>query len=112
MSIVDTWDWDKIDTSVYDKSIKMNADMKARTILRDFYEHYGIWPNKIIMGYRLVDELRREFFGTVVTFEEAKVVLNGDVKCEYVGIPVDIDYDNPDRLEVGIMFKWMENKYE
>ena len=112
MSIVDTWDWDKIDTSVYNESIKMTADMKAHTIIRYFYEHYGIWPNKIIMGYRLVDELRIEFFGAVRTFEEVKAMLNGNVKCEYEGVPVDVDYNNPDRLEVGIMFKWMENKYE
>lgn len=111
MSIVDTWDWDKIDTSVYDEPIKMTADMKVRTALLEFYEHYGIWSNKIIMGYRLVDELRREFFGAVATFEEAKAVLNGDVKCEYEGIPVDIDYNNPDRLEIGIMVKWTGKKY-
>jgi len=111
MSVVDTWDWNKLDLSCYDEDFKMTADMKARTILRDFYEHYGIFPNKIIMGYRLVDELYKEFISTVRTFDEVNLTLNGDVKCEYEGIPVDIDYNNPDRLETGIMVKWMENKY-
>ena len=111
MSVVDTWDFDKIDTSVYDEPIKMTADMKVRTALREFYEHYGIWPNKIIMGYRLENELYRQFCSTVRSLEEVKAIRNKDIKCEYEGIPVDIDYDNHDNLEVGVMVKWMENMY-
>ena len=111
MSIVDTWDWDKLNLTEYDKEFKMTADMKARTILREFYEHYGIWPNKIIMGYRLVNELHRELTSTVRRYEDEMALINGDARCEYEGIPVDIDYNNPDRLEIGIMIKWMEEKY-
>jgi hypothetical protein len=32
------------------------------------------------------------------------------IRCEYMGIPIHIDYDSPDILEVGYMVKWMENK--
>ena len=111
MSIVDTWDWDKIDASVYDESVKMTADMKLRTALLEFYEHYGIWPNKIIMGYHLENELYGEFCSKIRSIEDEMRRINGVAKCEYEGIPVDIDYKNPDNLEVGIMTKWMEEKY-
>ena len=31
------------------------------------------------------------------------------VYCEYKGIPIKVDYENPELLEVGYMVKWMEN---
>lgn len=114
MSIVDTWDWDKIDTSVYDEPIKMTADMKVRTALLEFYEHYGIWPNKIIMGYHLLYELQNIFFSNYVplkTFEELIREQKRDIKHEFEGIPIDVDNDNPYRLEVGFMLNWIEAKY-
>ena len=96
---------------VENMSIKMTADMKVQVALCDFYKHCNIWPNKIIMGYYLADELYRQFCSTVRSLEDIRAMLNGDVKCEYEGIPVDIDYNNPNRLEVGYMVKWMEEKY-
>lgn len=111
MSIVDTWDWDKLNLTEYDKEFKMTADMKVRTALREFYECYGIWPNKIVMGYHLENELYRELISTIRRLEDEKAIISGDVKCEYEGIPVDIDYNNPDILEVGVMAKWEDIRY-
>lgn len=111
MSIVDNWDWDKLDLSGYDKEFKMTADMKVRSALLEFYELYNIWPNKIIMGHHLENDLYKEFISTVRSFEEIMAINNGDMKCEYEGIPVDIDYNNPDRLEVGCMLEWKDIKY-
>ena len=110
MSIVDTWDWGKIDTSAYDEPIKMTADMKVQTALYDFENHIGIRPNRITMGYSLANELHA-MYCPIKTLEEVEREVKG-LKVEYEGIPVYIDHANPNNLEVGYMVKWMENKYE
>jgi hypothetical protein len=114
MSIVDTWDWDKIDTSVYDEPIKMTADMKVRNAICGFVEIYNTFPNRIIMGYRLLYELRNIFFSSYTplkTFEELIREQERGVTHEFEGIPIKVDNDNPDTLEVGLMIKWTEEKY-
>lgn len=111
MSIVDTWGWDKLNINDFRDEFKMTADMKVRTALREFYNNCNIWPNKIIMGYHLVNELHKQFCTEVRSFEEVIAINNGDLKCEYEGIPIDVDHDNPDVLEVGYMVKWMNSKY-
>lgn len=110
MSIVDTWDWNKIDTSTYDKPIKMTADMKVCTALREYEEHFGVRPNKIILGYNLVEELHRQFISSVIPIWDIEKEL-GKLKCMYENIPIDIDYDNADNLEVGYMVKWFNERY-
>ena len=110
MSIVDTWDWDKLDTSVYDEPIKMNANEKVQIALHEFEYDYGVRPNRITMGFNLVNELHA-MFCPIRSLEEEERELKG-VVCEYEGIPVDVDYINHDRLEVGFMVKWVEGKYE
>ena len=115
MSIVDTWDWDKLDTSEYDKEIEMTADMKVQTALYNFESNYNIRPNRIVMGHKLSDELAQQFYYNnipIKTLTELVKMKNLGVWAEYEGIPVEIDYDNPDNLEVGYMVKWKENKYE
>lgn len=91
--------------------LKMNADMKVRCALYEFERVNGIRPNRIVMGYRLLDELTSQFYYTNVpmkTLEEAARERKLCVYCEYEGIPVKADYDNPELLEVGYMAKWME----
>lgn len=106
MSIVDTWDFSKINTSVYDYDIDMDVETKLFIALREFEEHYGVRPNKIIMGNKLVNELN-SIFCSLKTLEkvekETKCVI-----CEYKGIPINIDYDYPNNLEVGYMARWIE----
>lgn len=93
--------------------IEMNADMKVQTLLYGFERENGIRPNRIIMGYHLADELRNQFYYNYIpirTLEEMAEMRNLGVTCEYEGIPIKIDYDNPNILEVGYMVKWLESK--
>ena len=85
----------------------MDADTKVRTALYDFERFNNIRPNRITMGYNLVDELKHQR-----TLEAIAMGQELGVRYEYEGIPIKIDCDNPDVLEVGYMIKWMENKYE
>lgn len=106
MSIVDTWDFSKIDTSVYDDDVDMDVDTKLFIALREFEEYYGVYPNRITMGFNLANELHA-MFCPIRTEKEVKGVI-----CEYKGIPVDIDYVNRNKLEVGCMARWTENGIE
>lgn len=89
----------------------MTADMKIQIAINEFENHFGFRTNKIIMGYNLVDELHRQFIQSIIPLREIEREL-GKLKCMYENIPIDIDYDNPNKLEVGYMVEWMENKYE
>lgn len=111
MSIVDTWNWDKIDTSEYDKDAEMmDVDMKVLSALYDFENNYGIRPNRIVMGYNLENKLRA-MFCPIRTMEEIKDETKG-ILHEYEGIPVSIDYVNRDKLEVGYVVEWNDGMYE
>lgn len=117
MSIVDTWDWDKLknDTKAEAENFEIDADTKVRTAVYEFENEFGIFPNRIIMGSNLADELSRTFLNNTIpmkTLEELAMVRELGIRVEYEGIPVKIDYDNQNNLEVGYMVKWMENKYE
>lgn len=93
--------------------IKIDADTKVQTLLYDFERENGIRPNRIIMGCDLADELRNQFYFNYIpirTLEEMAEMKNLGVECKYEGIPIKIDYDNPDTLEVGYMVKWLEPK--
>ena len=93
--------------------IEMSADMKVRCALYEFERINGIYPNRINMGYHLADELAEQFFYSnipIKTLEELARERNMGKIYEYEGIPVNVDYDNPDVLEVGYMTKWLENK--
>lgn len=121
MTIVDTWGWDKLklevdsENQVDSEDFKKDVDTKVRTALYDFERFNGIRPNRITMGYYLVDELRHQFYSDTVpvgTLEAVALSQELGIRYEYEGIPIKIDCDNPDALEVGYMIKWMENKYE
>ena len=92
--------------------LEMDANMKVQCALYDFERINGIHPNRIVMGYHLLDEVVGQFYDMNIpmrTLEEVAREQKFGVRCEYEGIPVKVDYDNPDLLEVGYMVKWMEN---
>ena len=93
--------------------IEMNADMKVQTLLYGFEREHGIRPNRIIMGWHLANELRNQFYYNYIpirALEELAEMRSLGVTCEYEGIPIKIDYDNPNILEVGYMVNWLEPK--
>ena len=85
----------------------MTADMKMQVAINEFENHFGSRPNKIIMGYNLADELHRQFIQPIIPMKEIEREL-GKLKCMYENIPVDIDYDDVNRLEVGYMVRWFD----
>ena len=90
--------------------IKIDADTKVRTLLYGFERENGIRPNRIIVGWKLADELANQFFYMRVSVMSMTAQERDGFRVEYEGIPVKIDYDNPDILEVGYMVKWLEPK--
>lgn len=94
MSVVDTWNWDKVKAE--EEDYEVTADEKVRHALWNFECAMGIRPNRIIMGCNLADELRRMYLCNTVS---EKIV------CEYEGIPVTVNYENPNMLEVGYAMK-------
>ena len=93
---------------------EMSADMKVQMALHEFESHYNIRPNRITMGHHLVDELLHQTYWPyfpIRAFEDLVCKQKIGVFGKYEGIPVKIDYDNHDILEVGYMVEWMENKY-
>lgn len=88
--------------------IEMNADTKVRTLLYGFERENGIRPNRIIMGWHLADELANQFFYMRTSLMLMPKKDRDNLWAEYEGIPIRIDYDNPDILEVGYMVKWLE----
>lgn len=91
--------------------IETNADTKVRTLLCDFEERCGIRPNRMIMGWHLADELANQFCYMRVSVMSMTEQERDRFSAEYEGIPIEIDYKNPNRLEVGFMVKWLESKY-
>ena len=93
---------------------EINADMKVRIAIYDFVKHHGCYPNRIIMGNNLAEELRRKYYYhyfPIRAYEDLVREKKLKIPCEFEGIPVDIDYENPNNLEVGYMVKWLENKH-
>lgn len=94
MSVVDTWNWDSL--KPIEEDYEVTADEKVRHALWNFECAMGIRPNRIIMGNNLADELRRMYLCNTAW---EKVVY------EYEGIPVTVNYENPNMLEVGYAMK-------
>ena len=93
MSIVNTFGWENLKPI---EDYEVTADEKVRAALWNFECAMGIRPNRITMGCNLSDELRRMY---MCNAPSAKVVY------EYEGIPVTIDYQKPNILEVGYAMK-------
>lgn len=106
MSVVDTWNWDKVKPT--EEDYEVTADEKVQAALYNFQSAMRIRPNRITMGSNLVDELSRQFYSDsfpMKSLEEIAKEQKLGVVCQYEGIPVKVDYDNPDVLEVGYMMK-------
>ena len=92
MSIVDTWDWENIK---FIEEYEVTADEKVQAALYNYQAALRICPNRITMGLNLFNELRREY----------RVVFSFNDVYSYEGIPITVDYKNPDILEVGYVMK-------
>lgn len=88
--------------------IEMNADTKVRTLVYGFEREYGIRPNRINMGWNIADELANQFYYMRASVMSMAKEDRDKLCAEYEGIPVKIDYDNANALEVGYMLKWIE----
>ena len=89
--------------------LEMDANMKVQCALYEFERVNGIRPNRIVMGYHLLDEVVNQFYCTNLPMSKLEKVAkeqNLGVRCEYECIPVKVYYDNPDMLEVGFMTKF------
>lgn len=91
--------------------IDMTADMQVQIVLHDFENTYNMRPNRIVMGHKLSDELTKKIYRDVIPVKilnELAKEKNLGLLLEYEGIPVKIDYNNPNILEVGYVTKWTE----
>lgn len=91
--ISDTWNWENL--KPIEEDYKVSADEKVQAALWNFESAMRIRPNRITMGLNLVDELRSVYGCTIA--------MNG--VYEYEGIPITVDYKNPNILEVGYVMK-------
>ena len=113
MSIVDTWDWDKLNPEELEESLETDVHEKIHLMMYDFANRFGIYPNRINMGRKLVDEILNYLYYSYTntrTLEEVAEERKTGIIGQYEGIPVKLDHDNPDILEVGYMVKWIESK--
>lgn len=100
--------------STKEDEFEMDTNTKIITALYEFERVNGIRPNRINMGCNLVDELKSQFYSDNIPMRTLEVISMEQelgIRCEYEGIPIKIDYENKDVLEVGYMVKWMENKH-
>lgn len=96
------------------ENMKVDVNTKVQLALNDFTNGFGIRPNRIVMGHSLLDEALDTFYDknfTMKTLEEAARMQNLEVYCKYEGIPVKIDYDNPNTLEVGCMMSFTHRNW-
>lgn len=88
----------------------MRADTRIGRAISDYWCKTGFEPNKIILGYNLLNALRRDILhitNPVDRFEELRL----DVRYEYMGIPIEVDYNNPYALKVGYMADYENDIY-
>jgi hypothetical protein len=113
MSVVDTWNWDKVKPTFKD-TFEADTETKLHMLLHDFENDFGVSPNRINLGNKLVEELRNKYFADIAplgSLEEMAEIRRSGVVGEYEGVPIKVDYDNPYGIEVGCVIKWLEPKY-
>ena len=84
----------------------MTADDYVMTAMESYWRENGIYPNALIMGRGLLSELKRNVF-SFNNLEDSRCV-----SCEFCGIPIDVDYFNPDALKVGHMVDYTNDRYK
>ena len=110
MSEVDNWDWSKVRFVEEEKNeAEEDVNAKIQMALYEFENSCNIIPNRIVMGYNLVNKLIAQLFDGVPTAIVEHMKKEPIIK--YEDIPVVVDYNNPEVLEVGYMSRWMENKH-
>lgn len=80
--------------------------------LYEFKHDFGTRPNSITIGYRLADELSKQYCDNCLsekTLEKHKREKQVVMVCSLEGIPFRIDNNNPYTLEVGYMVKHKVN---
>jgi hypothetical protein len=65
---------------------------------------YGFTPNKIVMGYDVYQYFQTQFYCEYV--KEKDEYLGYKTTCAFWGVPIEVDYKNPNRLEIGHMIKF------
>lgn len=78
-----------------EKYYEVPADEKVQAALWNFQSAMRVRPNRITMGLNLFNELRRAY-GCTISLSET---------YEYEGIPITVDYKNPNIVEVGYVMK-------
>ena len=101
MSVVDIWDWDKLNPEEFEEPLEIDTHTKLQIMIDEFRNRFGFFPNKITIGCKLADELCKQFL-----IEDS--YMRCGTNCKYAGIPVIIHEDNSDILEVGYMMKWYD----
>ena len=66
---------------------------------------YGFTPNKIIMGCNVHKYFQRQFHHEYNDSKELRGYLSNETTCYFYGVPVEVDYNNPNKLEIGHMIK-------
>ena len=93
--------------------IDMDTCTKLMISLDNFENDYNIMPNKIIIGYLLAAELCSYLDNNpipTVSLEDVEKEKRCGTWGTWEGVPVFIDYKNPNTLEVGYMKSWKESK--
>ena len=75
--------------------MKVDVNENIQMALLSFENDFGVRPNRIIMGYVLVRKLLDMFYSNTPYKEDEFV--------KYYDISVSVDYENPNKLEVGYM---------
>ena len=81
----------------------IDYEITKRNLIESLGEYeckYGFTPNKIIMGNNVYQCFRRQFYYGYIEEEDLK-----SYPYTFYGIPVEVDYKNLNRLEIGHMIK-------
>ena len=70
--------------------------------IHKFRRTYGVPPNTITVGYNVAHELRHTAKYTML-YKPIKVDERGNLRIN--GIPILIDYEYPDKIEISIKMK-------
>ena len=66
---------------------------------------YGFAPNKIIMGYNVYQYFQTQFRYEYIKGTGFDFLLDGKTNSYFWGVPIELDKENTNRLEIGHMIK-------
>ena len=94
---------------------EFDANEMVQFAINKFCDDYGVYPNRVIVGSNLrkeLEKLRIRWMSYESLEMERRMKMEGiGFVSAFQGIPVEIDYDNPDILKVGFMeeYKYPKN---